>query len=121
VFGTPERYRLMEWLNFIATELHKGFAPLWKPDTPEAYRPVAIAGLAKRFDYLQPILARQPYLTGEAFTIADAYLYTIVNWSGHLKVDLAKWPALVQFQARVAARPRVQDALRAEHLLKAAA
>jgi glutathione S-transferase len=111
----------MEWLNFIATELHKGFAPLWKPDTPEAYRPVAIAGLAKRFDYLQPILARQPYLTGEAFTIADAYLYTIVNWSSHLKVDLAKWPALVQLQARVAARPRVQDALRAEHLLKAAA
>jgi glutathione S-transferase len=120
-FGTIERYRVMEWLNFIATELHKGFGPLWKPDTPDAYKTTVLANLAKRFDYLAPLLERQPYLTGEAFTIADAYLFTILNWSHILKVDLARWPALTAYLDRVAARPRVQQTLRAEKLLKAAA
>jgi glutathione S-transferase len=120
-FGSMERYRLMEWLNFIATELHKGFGPLWHSDTPEATRQSAIATLGKRFDYLAPFLARQPYLTGATFTIADAYLFTILSWAAHLKVDLGRWPALTQYLARVGARPKVQDALRAEHLLKAAA
>jgi glutathione S-transferase len=120
-FGSLERYRLMEWLNFIATEVHKGFGPLWKPDTPAGYKTVVLDALAKRFDYLAPVLAAQPWLTGERFTVADAYLFTILNWSKILKVDLARWPALGQFQERVAARPRVQDALREEHLLKAAA
>jgi glutathione S-transferase len=120
-FGSLERYRLMEWLNFIATELHKGYGPLWHADTPEAYRATVIANLGKRYDYLEPILARQSYLTGETFTIADAYLFTIASWSKNLKVDLSKWSALNRYLERVAARPKVQDALRAEHLLKAAA
>jgi glutathione S-transferase len=120
-FGSSERYKLMQWLNFIATELHKGFGPLWKPDTPEAYKSIVVATLAKRFDYLEPILAKQAYLTGEAFTIADAYLFTILSWSKHLKVDLSRWTAITRYLDRVAARPKVQDALRAEHLLKAAA
>ena len=120
-FGSFERYRMMEWLNFIATELHKGFGPLWKPTTPAEYKAVVIETLGKRFDLIAPVLAAQPYLTGERFTIADAYLYTIVNWAGILKVDIAKWPALGQYLARVAARPGVQQALREEHLLKAAA
>jgi glutathione S-transferase len=120
-FGSMERYRVMEWLNFIATELHKGFGPLWHDDTPQATRQTAIATLDKRFDYLAPFLARQPYLTGEAFTIADAYLFTILSWAKHLKVDLARWPALTQYLERVGARPKVQEAMRAEHLLKAAA
>ena len=120
-FGSLERYRLMQWLNFIATELHKGFSPLWKPDTPEAYRSTIVATLAKRFDYLEPVLAKQAYLTGDTFTIADAYLFTILSWSKHLKVDLSRWTAITRYLDRVAARPKVQDALRAEHLLKAAA
>jgi glutathione S-transferase len=120
-FGSIERYRLMEWLNFIATELHKGFGPLWKPNTPDAYKPVVIEALGKRFDLIAPLLAAQPYLTGERFTIADAYLFTILNWTKILKVDLAKWPSLGAYLERVSARPRVQQALRDEHLLKAAA
>ena len=113
-FGTMERYRLMEWLNFIATEVHKQFAPLWYPTTPEATKEAQRTKLAARFDVVSKTLATQPYLTGEAFTIADAYLFTVVNWAGTLKVDLSRWPALQQFQARVAARPKVQQAMKAE-------
>ena len=120
-FGSLERYRLMEWLNFIATELHKGFGPLWKPNTPAEYKTIVVDALGKRFDFIAPVLAAQPYLTGERFTIADAYLFTILNWAKILKVDLARWPSLGQYLDRVAARPRVQQALRDEHLLKAAA
>ena len=97
-FGTMERYRLMEWLNFIATEVHKQFAPLWYPTTPEATKEAQREKLASRFDLISKTLATQPYLTGEAFTIADAYLFTVVNWAGTLKVDLVPL-------ARVAAVP----------------
>jgi glutathione S-transferase len=117
-FGSLERYRVMEWLNFIATEVHKQFGPLWHPDTPDATKEKQRAMLAKRFDLVNKTLASQPYLTGETFTIADAYLFTIVNWSHLLKVDLSPWPALVLFLARVAARPKVHDTLVAEGLAK---
>jgi glutathione S-transferase len=117
-FGTMERYRLMEWLNFIATEIHKQFGPLWDPTTPDATKEKQRATLAKRFDYVAKSLAAHPYLTGDAFTIADAYLFTVVNWSGMLNVDLSPWPALQQFQARVAARPKVHATLVAEGLAK---
>jgi glutathione S-transferase len=117
-FGTLERYRVMEWLNFIATEIHKQFGPLWDPTTPDATKEKQRATLAKRFDYVAKTLSVQPYLTGDAFTIADAYLFTVVNWSGMLDVDLSPWPALQQFQARVAARPRVHATLVAEGLVK---
>lgn len=120
VFGGIERYRLMEWLNFIATELHKQFGPLWYPTTPEATKEAQKAKLATRFDLLAKTLAAQPYLTGQAFTIADAYLFTILNWAPMLKVDLSPWPALQQFQARVAARPAVHRVLVAEGLVKEA-
>jgi glutathione S-transferase len=119
--GTMERYRLIEWLNFVATELHKGFSPLWKPNTPDAYKSVVIENLGKRFDFLEPILAKQSYLTGEQFTIADAYLFTILSWSKALKVDLSKWPAITQYLQRVGARPAVQEAKRAESLQTVAA
>ncbi len=108
----------MEWLNFIATELHKQFAPLWYPTTPDATKDAQKAKLATRFDLVAKTLAAQPYLTGSAFTIADAYLFTILNWAPMLKVDLAPWPALQQFQARVAARPAVHAALVAEGLVQ---
>lgn len=117
-FGTFERYQLMEWLNFIATELHKGLGPLWKPTTPDAYKAVVLDAVGQRLDFVVASLGARPYLTGDRFGIADAYLYTIVNWHKFLKFDISRWPLLERFQARVAARPNVQAALRAEHLLK---
>jgi glutathione S-transferase len=117
-FGTMERYRAMEWLNFIATELHKQFGPLWHPETPDATKETQRATLAKRFAHINDKLSKQPYLMGQNFTIADAYLYTMLNWTGHLKVDMTPWPALRQYQERVAARPAVQEAQKAEHGIK---
>jgi glutathione S-transferase len=117
-FGGMDRYRLMEWLNFIATELHKQFSPLWYPTTPDATKEAQKAKLATRFELLSKTLSAQPYLTGQAFTIADAYLFTILNWAPMLKVDLSPFPALTEFQARVAARPAVHRALVAEGLVK---
>ena len=117
-YGGLDRYRVMEWLNFIATELHKQFGPLWYPTTPEVTKEAQRAKLATRFDLLAKTLAAQPYLTGPAFTIADAYLFTILNWAPMVKLDLAPWPVLRQFQARVAARPAVHSALVAEGLVK---
>ncbi|MEO8306235.1 MAG: glutathione transferase GstA [Betaproteobacteria bacterium] len=118
VYGTIDRYRVNEWLNFIATEIHKQFGPLWHAETPDATKAAQRALLKKRFDLVAKTLAKQSYLTGDSFTIADAYLFTVVNWSGILKFDLAPWPALQQFQARVAARPMVHAAMKAEHLVR---
>jgi glutathione S-transferase len=119
-FGSMERYRLMEWLNFIATEIHKQFSPLWYPTTPDATKEAQRAKLASRFDLIAKTLSAQPYLTGEKFGIADAYLFTLLNWAPMLKVDLAPWPALQAFQAHVAARPAVHAVLVAEGLVKPA-
>jgi glutathione S-transferase len=119
--GTMERYRLQEWLTFVSTEIHKGFGPLWKPDTPEAMKDIVRANLAKRFAYLDGELADRPYLTGERFTAADAYLFTVVNWTNVHAIDLKPYPNLKAFMDRVAARPAVRQALEAEGLLKQAA
>jgi glutathione S-transferase len=119
--GTMERYRLQEWLTFVSTEIHKGFGPLWKPDTPDAMKEIVRANLAKRFAYLDEQLAQRPYLTGNRFTAADAYLFTVVNWTNFHKIDLKPYPNLKGFMDRVAARPAVQQALQAERLLKQAA
>jgi glutathione S-transferase len=119
-FGSMSRYRLMEWLNFIATEIHKGLGPLWKPTTPDAYKAIVLDAVGARFDYVVNALGTNPYLTGDTFTIADAYLFTIVNWHNFLEFDIGRWPALQRFQERVAARPQVKKALEDEHLLKAA-
>jgi glutathione S-transferase len=119
--GTMERYRLEEWLTFVSTEIHKGFGPLWKPDTPEAMREIVKANLAKRFAYLDQRLASRPFLTGERFTAADAYLFTVVNWTNFHNIDLKPYPNLAGFMQRVAARPAVQQALQTEGLLKKAA
>ena len=118
VFGTAGRWKLMEWLAFIATEVHKGFGPLWNPRTPPDVRERAVQALGNRFTYLSKTLAAQPYLMGDQFTIADAYLFVVLNWSGLHKVDLSPWPALGDFQARVAARPAVQATLKAEGLVR---
>ena len=116
--GTIARYQLMEWLNFIATEIHKGFGPLWDAKAPAATKDAARERLAKRFTMVEHELAKHAYLTGDAFTIADAYLFTVANWSGMLDVSLKPFPRLQEFMTRVAARPKVQAALRQEGLLK---
>jgi len=121
VNGTTERYRLIEWLTFISSEIHKGFGPLWNPATPETVKAATKERLAARFAYLDATLAKQPFLTGETFTIADAYLFTVVNWTNFHGIDLSPFPNLQAFQARIAGRPAVQQALEAEGLLKKAA
>lgn len=119
--GTRERYKLMEWLNFIATELHKGFGPLWNPATPASVREAVQAQLARRFAVVEEQLGKHDYLAGDAFTVADAYLFTIAGWGRLLDVDLTGFPRLTAYLERVAARPAVQRALAREGLLKAAA
>jgi len=116
--GTMERYHLIEWLNFISTELHKQFGPLFKPNTPQETRQTQVDLLGKRFDYVVDQLKNKQYLTGDVFTIADAYLFTVLNWGDVLKLDMSKWPVLQKYVARVAARPQVQAALKAEGVLK---
>lgn len=115
--GTLERYRLMELLNYIASEIHKGYSPLWNPAiTPEA-KAAAIAALDKKFTFLTAQLGDKPYLLGDTFTVADAYLFTVLSWSSHVGVDLAKWHTLTAYLARVGHRPKVQEALKAEGLI----
>ena len=117
-YGTLERYRVMEWLTFVNSEIHKQYSPLFYPATPDATKEQQRAKLATRFEYLSKILQSQPYLAGDKFTIADAYLFTILNWSHGLKVDLSPYPALVAYQDRVRALPSVQRAMTEEGLIK---
>jgi len=117
-YGTLERYRVMEWLTFINSEVHKQFSPLFYPTTPDATKEQVRTKLASRFEYLSKVLQSQPYLTGNAFTIADMYLFTILNWSGNLKVDLSPFPKLVAYQERIRALPSVQRAMSEEGLIK---
>ena len=116
-FGSMQRYQLMEWLNFIATEVHKNFSPLWHP-IADATKETLHAKIASRLDFVTKTLSKQPYLMGEQFTIADAYLFTIVNWAPMLKFDLTRWPVVQQFHARVAVRPAVRAAMVDEGLVK---
>lgn len=118
--GAMARYRVLEWLNFVGTELHKGFTPLFRPTTPQEYREIARQNLKTRFQWLDGVLAGQPFLTGAAFTAADAYCYTILMWSKLHDIDLAPWPNLKAYVARVAARPSVKAAEEAERQAKAA-
>ncbi|MEW6434370.1 MAG: glutathione transferase GstA [Myxococcota bacterium] len=117
--GTFERYRLAEWLNFIATELHKGFSPLFNPSLPEPVRAATLDRLGSRLAHVDRHLDGRPYLLGDAFTVSDAYLFTIATWLPHAKLDLAKWPHLSAHHERVKARPAVKEALRVEAELRA--
>lgn len=118
VAGSLARYQLMGWLNFIATEVHKTYTPLFNPAASADMKGAARATLGKRFGYLDQVLAAQDYLMGARYSVADAYLFTVLNWSNVVGLDMAPWPALQAFSARVAARPAVQAALAAEGLLK---
>ena len=116
--GTLERYRLHEWLNFIATEVHKQFSPFFNPKLTPEWKANQLTLLSRRFDTLAKQLGQKPYLMGDRFTVADAYLFTILSWSKLFQVDLGKWPALTEYLGRIAARPAVQAALKAEGLAK---
>lgn len=116
--GTFERYQLMEILNFITSELHKGFGPLFNPKISADWKASALANLDKKFAWLTGFLKDKTFLMGSAFTVADAYLFTVLSWTGHVGIDLSKWPVLTAYQSRIAQRPKVQQALKVEGLLK---
>jgi glutathione S-transferase len=113
-----ERYRLQEWLNFTASELHKSFSPLFNPGASEDWKNASRTRLESRFDWLSSQLADRQFVMGEQFTVADAYLFTVLSWARHVKIDLSRWPALAGYVERVRARPAVQEAQRAEGLIK---
>ena len=115
--GTVERYQLQEWLNFITSEVHKQFSPLFDATMPDEAKEKFRNRLATRFDWIAGQLKGRDYLTG-SFTVADAYLFVVLGWTKFTGPDLARWPVLQDYVARVAARPRVQEALTAEGLLK---
>ena len=116
--GTMDRYRLMEWLNFVATEIHKQLSPLFNPKITPEWKEDRIALFGRRCDYLVQALGGKPYLMGDRYTIADAYLFTILGWAIYFKLDMSQWPALKEYADRIAARPAVKEAMRAEGLIK---
>ena len=116
--GTLARYRLQEILGYINSELHKSFSPLFNPASSDDLKAERTAYLKRRYTYIEGILGKQSYLLGEHFTVADAYLFTVTNWARVIKLDLSEFPALMAFQQRIAERPGVQDAMRAEGLIK---
>ncbi|MGC8517630.1 MAG: glutathione transferase GstA [Steroidobacteraceae bacterium] len=113
-----ERYRLQEMLTFINSELHKSYSPLFNPATPAETRAEREAYLRRRYAIIEKQLTGRQYLFGDTFTVADAYLFTVTNWARMVKLDLGAFPNLLAYQARVAARPGVQAAMRAEGLIK---
>ena len=113
-----ERYRLQEMLTFINSELHKSYSPLFNPATPAETRAEREAYLQRRYAIIEKQLTGRHYLFGDRFTVADAYLFTVTNWARMVKFDLGAFPNVLAFQARVAARPGVQAAMRAEGLIK---
>ena len=116
--GSWERYKLQEWLNTISTELHKGFSPLFTPNMPELAKEMAKTRLISRLTWVDGELAGKNYLMGDTFSVADAYLFVVAGWGKHVGVDIADMANLSAFLVRVGARPAVQEALRAEGLLK---
>jgi glutathione S-transferase len=116
--GTMARYRLMETLNFITSELHKGYGPLFHPETYD--REVAVASLTPKIALISKQLGDADYLGGKQFTVADAYLFTVLSWSAFVKLPLDAWPNLKAYLGRIAARPAVHAAMVAEGLIKKA-
>ncbi len=115
--GTLPRYRLQSLLNFISTELHKSFTPLFNPAASEDWKQSAREVIAERLTYLQGQMAG-PYLLGEQFSVADGYLFTVLGWCKYVNFDLSPWPRLGEYLGRIAARPAVLEALKAEGLVK---
>ena len=116
--GTMERYRVMEWLNFITSELHKGFSPMFNPKLDKDAKEIFAARLQERYKLVDAKLEGHDYLMGKQFSVADAYLFTVTNWAAGVGVDLAGFKNLDAFMARMKARPAVQEAMKAEGLVK---
>lgn len=114
--GTVERTRVVEYLNYVGSELHKAFSPLFKPSATDADKETAKVNVASKLDYVETLLSDKDYLMGGQFTVADAYLSVVCNWSNFVGIDLEKWPNIKAFVGRVFARPAVQKALKAEGL-----
>ncbi|MBJ7220999.1 MULTISPECIES: glutathione transferase GstA [unclassified Brenneria] len=114
--GSMARYHTIEWLNYIATELHKSFAPIFRPGTPETYKELLFEYLQVRFRYINLVLSEQNYLVANRFSIADAYLFTVMRWAQSLKLDMFRHPALAAYLEHIAARPSVATALKVERL-----
>ena len=116
--GTIERYRLIEWLSYISSEVHKSYSPLFKPGSSEEAKAAARSALGERLTWLSGQLEGRQFLMGDQFTVADAYLFTTLSWAGYVQFSLSDWPVMQAYAARIGERPAVQQALRAEGLLK---
>lgn len=114
--GELSRYKTLEWLNYIATELHKGFTPLFRPDTPDEYKPTVRGLLEKKLSFVNGELASREFIAGDHFTIADAYLYNVLRWARAIKLEMGSLSNIDAFMARVAARESVIATLAAEGL-----
>lgn len=115
--GTLPRYRLQEILGYINSEIHKSYSPLFNPATSAETREERLQYLRKRYGLIENRLKQSSFITGEQFTVADAYLFTVTNWARHVKLDLGDFPTLLAYQQRIASRPAVQAAMQAEGLL----
>jgi len=116
--GTMERYRFLEWLNFIATEVHKSLGALFNPELTPEWKEHQIALFGRRCDVVAQKLGGKPFLMGDTFTAADAYLFVILGWTGLFRIDMSRWPVLRDYMARIAERPAVKAAMKAEGLIK---
>ena len=115
--GTMARYRVMEWQNYITSELHKSFSPLFNPASAVETKAEFAAGLKKKYAWVSAQLADKNYLTGDDFTVADAYLFVVTNWTKYVGLDISEYTPLTQFLQRVASRPAVLAALKEEGLI----
>jgi glutathione S-transferase len=118
--GTMARYRLQEWLNFITSELHKSYGPLFRPTTPEDFKVITKQGLTTKYALVDKWLTGKNYTMGDTFSVVDAYLFTVTSWASYVGLDLSQFKNVGAFMARMAARPKVQDTLVAEGLAKKA-
>ena len=116
--GTMASYRMQEWLNFITSEIHKGFSPLFNATWPADAKALSKAKVEERLKWVDQQLAGKQYLLGDNFSVADAYLFTVTNWTQHVGIDISGLANLGAFMARMAARPAVQAAMKAEGLMK---
>jgi glutathione S-transferase len=115
--GTLERYRVIEWISYINSEIHKSYSPLFYP-TSDDVKTFARGNLSNRLGWLNGALGSKKHLTGDPFTVADAYLFVVLNWGAHVNVDIGQWANLKRLQETVGARPRVIEALKAEGLIQ---
>ncbi len=115
--GTFERSKLQQWLNFISTEIHKSFSPLFNSAAPDGAKELAASILMRRLETVAEQLSSQPFLLGENFTVADAYLFVTLSWGKYVDIDISRWPALVRYSDRISGRPAVQKAMKEEGLI----